>query len=76
MEILYPDHKPLRSVTYANLAVDNRLKNVLNTSQRHLEDMLTRTLSLDDTSRKGLEDVLKASLQDLKISWKDVLKTS
>ena len=61
------------------------LKNVLNTSWRYLEDVLTRTASQFDTASKCLEDVLKTSLQDsLKPSWiffeetswriKDVLK--
>ena len=64
------------------------LRNVLNTPQRHLENMLTRTLSFDDTSRKGLEDIFVRRLEDvLKTSSKlledvmeaffqDVLKTS
>ena len=40
-------------------------------SGRHLENVLTRTVQLDDTSWKGLEDVLKTSWKYLK----DVLKT-
>ena len=54
-------------------------KNVSETFWMLLKDVLTRTVELDDTPWRRLEDVLKAFLQDvLKTFWKrleDVLKT-
>ena len=47
-----------------------RLRKVLNTSRRHLENVLTRTGYLDETSWNRLEDVLKSFLQDvLRMFW-------
>ena len=71
------------SVTKTNPSIDYvfgvRLRNVLNTSRRHLENVLTRTVQLYYTYWKSLDDVSKTSwrrLEDvLKTFLQDVLKT-
>ena len=56
-----------------------RFRNVLKQSQRHLENVLTRTDKLNDTLWTGLEDIFARRFQDVfKMSWKrleDVLNT-
>ena len=85
LQILYTDHKFLRSVTYRQVLLyitvfAARLRNILNTSRRYLEYMWTRTVWLDDTSCKSLEDIFARRLEVVlktfcKTSWR-VLKTS
>ena len=54
-----------------------RLKSVLNTSWRCLEDVLTTTVWLGDASWKRLKDILKKSFQGvLKTFWRRLAKTS
>ena len=52
----------------------------MNTSRRHLENVLKRTVYLDNTSWKRLEDIFGRRLEDvLRTSWRrfeEVLKTS
>ena len=52
-----------------------RLRNVLNTSRRHLEDLLTRTVELNGKSGKRLEDIFKMSWEPLEdMSWRHFCK--
>ena len=89
MQILYSGHKFLRSVTYANPSIDNRLCNacrrlvnrnslnwwyVLKTSWRYLCKRSSRRL---EDVLKMFEDVFAGRLEDvLARCLEDVLKTS
>ena len=77
---------PVLKSLFACSFIKERLKH--RCSQRHLENVLTGTVSYYDTSWKGFENVLAKSLEDvlktswkrfedfLKMSWQDIFKTS